>query len=103
MKDEPVASASPTIEDVAISSAHEVASQWRKGTPTVGKGKHDQFIVAIRRAHNQRKVYVGAAYYVNDDDMTGWYSIAEGGFLGGDELSPRDEVLGWQEFPKWED
>lgn len=98
---------------------------WQTGMPPVPAGKVREFIVAVRRApyRNQpSKVFVFSANYANnytDDDnlhdrdgesfnADGWYHEAFD--LSGEfdqvyqkvcEEGSGDEVIGWQELPKW--
>ncbi|MDN7488527.1 hypothetical protein QZM35_12535 [Burkholderia sp. AU45274] len=93
---------------------------WKTGAPPTADGKHNEYIVAVRRAHDKRRVFVFAASYANnyDDELRdrdgkefiadGWYDIGEdpsGEFntLFTPTLGENDEVLGWQELPKWID
>ncbi|ESS38019.1 hypothetical protein P355_0145 [Burkholderia cenocepacia KC-01] len=102
---------------------HETATvdaraHWKTGTPPTKDGEHREYIVAVRRAHDDRRVFVFAASHANNyaDDLhdqdgkefiaDGWYDIGEdpsGEFntLFTPTLGPDDEVLGWQELPKW--
>jgi hypothetical protein len=102
---------------------HEAAptdarAHWKTGSPPTKDGEHREYIVAVRRAHDKRRVFVFAASHANNyaDDLRdqdgkefiadGWYDIGEdpsGEFntLFTPTLGPDDEVLGWQELPKW--
>ncbi|WP_236870698.1 hypothetical protein [Burkholderia pseudomallei] len=102
---------------------HEAATvdaraRWKTGTPPTKDGEHNEYIVAVRRAYDKRRVFVFAASHANnyDDELRdpdgnefiadGWYDIGEdpsGEFntLFTPTLGPDDEVLGWQELPKW--
>ena len=100
---------------------------WRPGseTPSVKEGKAQEFIIAVRRAQSKPpgKVFVFAANYANnftDDgslsgrdggDLTahGWYLCGldtSGEFNEVYEpvgLNEGDEIVGWQELPKWQE
>lgn len=104
---------------------HEAApadarAHWKTGTPPTKDGEHREYIVAVRRAHDNRRVFVFAASHANNyaDELRdqdgnefiadGWHDIAEdpsGEFntLFTPTLGENDEILGWQELPKWSD
>ncbi|WP_231747047.1 hypothetical protein [Burkholderia sp. BDU5] len=96
----------------------DARAHWKTGTPPTKDGEHHEYIVAVRRAHDKRRVFVFAASHainyaddLHDQDgkefiADGWYDIGEdpsGEFntLFTPTLGPDDEVLGWQELPKW--
>ena len=94
------------------------SSAWQTGTPPVKENDYQQFIIAVRRAHDAKKVFVFASNYANNyEDLRsrdgegyrahGWYAFGhdmsgefDGLFMP--ELEDGDEFLGWQELPKWE-
>lgn len=93
-------------------------SRWKTGTPLVKKNDYTEFIVAVRRSHSPDRVVVRSAFYANDYSeeirdrdgnpytADGWYDMGHdttGEFndLFMPMLHPGDEVLGWQELPKW--
>ncbi|WP_232446719.1 hypothetical protein [Burkholderia ubonensis] len=104
---------------------HEAApadarAHWKTATPPTKNGEHREYIVAVRRAHDNRRVFVFAASHANNyaDELRdqdgnefiadGWYDIAEdpsGEFntMFTPTLGENDEILGWQELPKWSD
>ena len=90
---------------------------WRDPTdmPSIEEGSEKWFIVAVRRKHSER-VFTFSAPYLNgvvlefdeDDDlverpMTGWASqeYDEDRRIFFPLLSEGDELLAWQEFPKY--
>lgn len=92
--------------------------KWQTGTPPVKDNEYEQFIVAVRRKHDPRKVFVFASNYANNyrDELkdrngdqyvaNGWYAFGhdmsnEFDELFMPELGEGDEVLGWQPLPKW--
>jgi len=109
----------------ALQSASKPAVQmglqsgWQTGTPPTKKGEYDEYIVAVKRKHDTRKVFVFSAYYANEHgkeelhDQDGNQFICNGWFNMGHDMSDEfdalwvpmlgdgDEVLGWQELPKW--
>ena len=96
------------------------SSAWQTGTPPVKENEYQQFIIAVRRAHDLSKVFVTTACYANNynnDDLhdrdgnpyvaDGWYDLgldASGEFndLFMPALNLGDVLMGWQELPKWE-
>lgn len=98
-------------------------STWQMGTPTVPEGKCWEFIIAVRRAQSNPpgKVAVFSANYANkftDDgclsDRSGDEFIADGWYVCGLDMSGEyneifepiglnegDEIVGWQDLPKW--
>ncbi|WAS56239.1 hypothetical protein MK974_24375 [Burkholderia ambifaria] len=99
-------------------SPADAQALWKTGTPPTQNGKHNEYIVAVRRAHDKRRVFVFAASHANNyaDELRdqdgnefiadGWYDIGEdpsGEFntLFTPMLGENDAVLGWQELPKW--
>ncbi|WP_230958690.1 hypothetical protein [Burkholderia stagnalis] len=105
------------VEQLEAATA-DARAHWKTGTPPTKDGEHHEYIVAVRRAHDKRRVFVFAASHANNyaDDLhdqdgkefiaDGWYDIGEdpsGEFntLFTPTLGPDDEVLGWQELPKW--
>lgn len=106
---------------VIIHSAalRELLPEWHTCTPPTKENDYDEYIVAVRRAHDKRKVFVFAANYankfkkdeLNDQDGNeyvpdGWYDVGHdmsGEFdaLWQPMLGEGDEVVGWQHKPKW--
>lgn len=104
-------------------AAQAPMTTWQTGTPNVPKGKAREFIVAIRRAQSGGKVFVFSATYANEfsDDgalhdrdgeefiATGWFYV--GLDISGEfhetysplQLNKSDEIVGWQNLPKWND
>ncbi|HVM93422.1 MAG TPA: hypothetical protein VMT67_11455 [Terriglobales bacterium] len=100
------------------------AVAWQMGTPPVPEGKCWEFIIAVRRAQSNPpgKVAVFSANFANkftDDgclsDRSGDEFIADGWYVCGLDmsgeynevfepigLSEGDEIVGWQELPKWD-
>lgn len=104
--------------DVPVGTPLYTRPKWQTGVPPVAKGECLEFIVA-RRLNYNGAVVVTAAVYANEhsDELTdrdGNDFVADGWYLVGPDpsrdfneffeplLSPGDEVLGWQELPKWE-
>ena len=99
--------------------------KWRTDPPPVPEGKCQEFIIAVRRTQSipPGKVFVFAANYANNftddgslsgrdgDDFTahGWYLCGldtSGEFdevYEGISLNEGDEIVGWQELPKWQE
>lgn len=93
--------------------------KWQTGVPPVKDNDYQQFIIAVRRAHDLSKVFVTTACYANnysDDDLhdrngnpyvaDGWYDLGldmSGEFnnLFMPALNLGDVLMGWQELPKW--
>lgn len=112
----PAFAASPVEQHEAAPA--DAQAHWKTETPPTKDGEHHEYIVAVRRAHDERRVFVFAASHANNyaDDLhdqdgeefiaDGWYDIGEdpsGEFntLFTPTPGPDDEVLGWQELPKW--
>jgi hypothetical protein len=93
-----------------------LGARWETGTPPTENNDYDFYIVAVRRAHDPENVWVFPAAYANNydgelQDQDGIEFIANGWFDVGPHryadpmfvptLEKGDEVVGWQQLPKY--
>jgi hypothetical protein len=107
----------PLFQERHFSFHCDTPTPWQIGNPRISEGSEREFIVAVRRKHNE-KTYVVSATFANkyDDEMIdrdGETFIADGWFTCGADMSGEvssvyapllesgDEVLGWQSLPIW--
>lgn len=99
----------------------DMTAPWKTGTPPTKDGAYDEYIVAVRRKAVPGRVFVFASNYANNygkeelSDSSGDEYIADGWYTIGHDTSGEfdslfmpmledgDEVVGWQEMPKWND
>lgn len=106
-------------------AAQAPSSGWQTGTPQVPEGKCREFIIAVRRVQSKPpgNIFVFSASYANNFTDDGCLSgrdgdefVAQGWYVCGLDMSGEfnevyepiglgdgDEIVGWQELPKWSD